>query len=63
VINTTQEPRYSLVQFVGVDYDVLVEGLPGCVSPDNPWKYHAIKAGEHSEQMVAHTYGYDSDSV
>ena len=62
VINTTQEPRYSLVQFVGVDFDVLVEGLPGCVSPDNPWKYQAIKAGEHSEQMVARTYGYDGDS-
>jgi isopenicillin N synthase-like dioxygenase len=62
VINTTQTPRYSLVQFVGVDYDVLVEGLPGCVSADNPWKYQAIKAGEHSEQMVARTYGYDGDS-
>ncbi len=62
VINTTSEERYSLVQFFGVDYDVLVEGLPGCVSADNPWKYEAIKAGEHSERMVARTYGYDGGS-
>ena len=62
VINTSAEERYSLVQFVGVDYDVLVEGLPGCVSTDNPWKYEAIKAGEHSERMVARTYGYDGGS-
>lgn len=59
VVNTTPEERYSLVQFFGVDYDVLVEGLPGCVNADNPWKYKPIRAGEHSEQMVARTYGYD----
>jgi isopenicillin N synthase-like dioxygenase len=59
VINTTPKPRYSLVQFVGVDHDVMVEVLPGCVSAENPWKYQAIKAGEHSELMVARTYGYD----
>jgi len=59
VVNTTPEERFSLVQFFGVDYDVLVEGLPGCVSADDPWKYKPIRAGEHSEQMVARTYGYD----
>jgi isopenicillin N synthase-like dioxygenase len=58
VINTSKRERYSLVQFFGVDYDVLVEGLPGCVSADNPWKYQPIKAGDHSEQMVAKTYHY-----
>ena len=62
VINTTAEARYSLVQFFGVDYDVLVEGLPGCVSAAKPWKYKAIKAGDHSEQMVARTYGYDKEN-
>ena len=62
VINSTDVARYSLVQFFGVDYDVLLEGLPGCVSADNPWKYTAIKAGEHSERMVARTYGYDEDA-
>ncbi len=59
VINTTDKARYSLVQFFGVDYDVLVEGLPGYVTSQNPWKYKPIKAGDHSEQMVARTYGYD----
>ncbi|MBI07278.1 MAG: 2OG-Fe(II) oxygenase [Rhodospirillaceae bacterium] len=59
VINTQPVERYSLVQFFGVDYDVLVEALPGRVSTENPWKYEAIKAGEHSERMVARTYGYD----
>lgn len=59
VINTSGRPRSSLVQFFGVDYDVQVEALPGCAGPDDPWRYAPIKAGDHSERMVARTYGYD----
>lgn len=59
VINTSGRPRSSLVQFFGVDYDVQVEALPGCAGPDNPWRYAPIRAGDHSERMVARTYGYD----
>ena len=59
VINTSGETRLSLVQFFGVDYDVEIEALPGCVGTDDPWKYEPIKAGDHSEQMVARTYRYD----
>ena len=61
VINTSGQKRYSLVQFFGVDYDVKVEAIPNCVGPDNPWKYQSIKAGDHSEQMVAQTYHYEEE--
>ena len=59
VVNGAGRDRYSLVQFFGVDYDVEVEAIPTCVSQENPWRYTPIKAGEHSEQMVAKTYHYD----
>ncbi len=61
VINRSRSERYSLVQFFGVDYDVLVEAIPSCVGPNNPWKYASIKAGDHSEQMVAKTYHYEDE--
>lgn len=61
VINTSGRDRYSLVQFFGVDYDIDVEPLRGTVSPDNPWRYEPIKAGQHSENMVAATYHYDEE--
>ena len=59
VINTSGSKRYSLVQFFGVDYEVEVEAIPGCVGPGSPWRYEPIKAGDHSERMVARTYRYD----
>ena len=61
VINTSGHDRYSLVQFFGVDYDVMVNGLESCVSAESPWKYQPIKAGQHSENMVAATYHYDEE--
>ena len=59
VINTSGSKRYSLVQFFGVDYEVEVGAIPGCVGPGNPWRYEPVKAGDHSERMVARTYHYD----
>ena len=59
VINTSGRERYSLVQFFGVDYNVMVEGLDTCISDKKPWKYEPIKAGVHSENMVSATYHYD----
>jgi isopenicillin N synthase-like dioxygenase len=61
VINLSGRERYSLAQFFGVDYDVVVEGLPTCCSDANPWRYKPITAGAHTEQMVAKTYHYDGD--
>ena len=61
VINTNNHERYSLVQFFGVDYHVVVESLKTCVSERNPSKYQPIKAGTHSENMVSATYHYDDN--
>lgn len=59
VINTSGNKRYSLVQFFGVDYHVIIDGLDECISLKNPWKYKRIKAGTHVENMVSATYHYD----
>ncbi|MGD9537967.1 MAG: isopenicillin N synthase family dioxygenase [Alphaproteobacteria bacterium] len=62
VINLSGRPRYSLAQFFGVDHDAVVEGLPTCCSPENPWRYTPITVAAHTEQMVAKTYHYAGDS-
>jgi isopenicillin N synthase-like dioxygenase len=58
VVNLTQEPRYSIVQFFGADYDATLTAFPSCVSAANPAKYPPISCGAHTEELVAKTY-YD----
>jgi isopenicillin N synthase-like dioxygenase len=56
VINATPKPRYSIVQFFGVDYRVAMDALPTCVDPANPAKYPPISCGAHTEELVKKTY-------
>jgi isopenicillin N synthase-like dioxygenase len=58
VVNLTQAPRYSIVQFFGVDHDATIDAFPSCVGPDNPAKYQPISCGAHTDELVAKTY-YD----
>ncbi|KAF2716367.1 Clavaminate synthase-like protein [Polychaeton citri CBS 116435] len=47
VVNRTVDERFSVPFFFSVNYDQIVETLPGCVSDDNPSKYPPIGAGEY----------------
>jgi isopenicillin N synthase-like dioxygenase len=56
VINLTQEPRYSLVQFFGVNYDAAMDAFPTCKSAEQPAKHPTISCGKNTEEQVAVTY-------
>ena len=56
VVNLTQEPRYSIVQFFGVDYDAAMDAFPTCTSAENPARYAPISCGRNTEELVAKTY-------
>ena len=56
VVNLTQEHRYSIVQFFGVDYDAAMDAFPTCKSTAAPAKYPVISCGKNTEDQVAETY-------
>jgi isopenicillin N synthase-like dioxygenase len=56
VVNLTQQPRYSIVQFFGVDHDAEMAAFPSCVDADNRAKYPAISCGANTTELVAKTY-------
>ncbi|KIO02790.1 hypothetical protein M404DRAFT_147420 [Pisolithus tinctorius Marx 270] len=55
-INSTGKRRYSIPLFFGIDYNVRLEPIPGCVSPDNPAKYEVVTAGEYVKSRLEATY-------
>jgi len=58
VINTTGRKRYSIPFFLGVNYDTVIDALPGCVSAERPCKYAPVIAGDYVQQRLDATYGY-----
>jgi len=58
VINTTGRKRYSIPFFLGVNYDTVIDALPGCVTEDRPRKYEPVIAGDYVQQRLDATYGY-----
>ncbi len=56
VVNLTQEHRYSIVQFFGVNYDAAMDAFPTCKSDAEPAKYPVISCGKNTEDQVAKTY-------
>jgi isopenicillin N synthase-like dioxygenase len=48
--------RYSIPLFFGTNYDVLLEPLPGCVSPGETPKYDIVTAGEYVKSRLEATY-------
>ncbi|KAE9396277.1 Clavaminate synthase-like protein [Gymnopus androsaceus JB14] len=60
-INTSGKERYSIPLFFGVDYDVLLEPLPSCVSPEMPAKYEVISAGDYVKSRLEETYAHSAD--
>jgi len=63
VINRSGVRRYSSPLFFGTDYDVLIEALPTCVSPEHPAKYSPVKAGDYVKFKLAASYGHKTTDV
>ncbi|KAL5482369.1 hypothetical protein ACEPAI_8963 [Sanghuangporus weigelae] len=57
-INRSGVLRHSMPVFFGVDYNVPLEPIPSCVSPEHPPKYEVITAGEHVKTRLAAVYSY-----
>ncbi|OCK77308.1 Clavaminate synthase-like protein [Lepidopterella palustris CBS 459.81] len=47
VVNRSKEERYSVPFFFSVNYDVVIETLPGCVEEGGRAMYPPIRAGEY----------------
>ncbi|KAK0201549.1 hypothetical protein DFS33DRAFT_1265001 [Desarmillaria ectypa] len=59
-INRSGEERYSMPLFFGTDYDVLLEPIPSCVSPEYPAKYEVVTAGEYVKSRLDATYAHSA---
>ncbi|KAK0244516.1 hypothetical protein EDD85DRAFT_760325 [Armillaria nabsnona] len=59
-INRSGEERYSIPLFFGTDYDVLLEPIPSCVSPEHPSKYEVVTAGEYVKSRLDATYAHSA---
>ncbi|KAL7279630.1 hypothetical protein ACG7TL_006036 [Trametes sanguinea] len=57
-INRSGVRRYSIPLFFGTDYDVKLEPIPSCVSPERPPKYEVVTAGEYVKERLKATYGH-----
>ncbi|KAJ6602240.1 hypothetical protein B0H10DRAFT_2230230 [Mycena sp. CBHHK59/15] len=56
VTNRSGRERYSMPLFFGTDYDVRLEPLPSCVSPEWPARYEVVTAGEYVKGRLEETY-------
>lgn len=59
-INRSGQERYSMPLFFGTDYDVLLEPIPSCVSPEHPSKYEVVTAGEYVKSRLDATYAHSA---
>ncbi|KAI0655414.1 Clavaminate synthase-like protein [Cubamyces menziesii] len=57
-INRSGVHRYSIPLFFGTDYDVKLEPIPSCVSPERPSKYEVVTAGEYVKERLKATYAH-----
>ncbi|KXN82847.1 hypothetical protein AN958_02121 [Leucoagaricus sp. SymC.cos] len=57
-INRNGVRRYSIPLFFGTDYNVRLDPIPGCVSPERPLKYEVTTAGEYVKARLQATYNH-----
>ncbi|KAI0754477.1 Clavaminate synthase-like protein [Daedaleopsis nitida] len=57
-INRSGVRRYSIPLFFGTDYDVKLEPIPSCISPERPPKYEVVTAGDYVKERLKATYGH-----
>ncbi|KAJ2919150.1 hypothetical protein MD484_g1261, partial [Candolleomyces efflorescens] len=57
-INRNGVERYSIPLFFGIDYNAKLEPMPNCVSPERPFAYEVITAGEYIKARLTATYNH-----
>ncbi|KAF5360410.1 hypothetical protein D9756_004930 [Leucocoprinus leucothites] len=57
-INRSGVERYSIPLFFGTDYNVRLDPILGCVSPERPLKYEVTTAGEYVRARLQTTYNH-----
>ncbi|KAF8817070.1 2OG-Fe(II) oxygenase [Phlegmacium glaucopus] len=55
-VNRSGVRRYSIPLFFGTDYNVKLEPILSCTSPDRPPRYEAITAGEYVKSRLQAAY-------
>ncbi|KAJ2933822.1 hypothetical protein H1R20_g3278, partial [Candolleomyces eurysporus] len=50
--------RYSIPLFFGIDYNAKLEPMPNCVSPERPFAYEVITAGEYIKSRFNAMYNH-----
>ncbi|KAJ7644457.1 hypothetical protein FB45DRAFT_897973 [Roridomyces roridus] len=58
VTNRSGRERYSMPLFFGTDYDVRLEPIQSCVSPDRPAKYEVVTAGDYVQSRLQESYNH-----
>ena len=58
VVNRSGRERYSIPVFYDPDFDVTVECLPNCSSPENPPKHAPLVAGDYIFSRYDGSYAY-----
>lgn len=57
VIAKKLQDRYSVPLFMGPDYDLMIEPLPVCVTPERPAKFAPFHNGHYTSEQFASHYG------
>ncbi|TFK40494.1 2OG-Fe(II) oxygenase [Crucibulum laeve] len=57
-INRSGVERYSIPLFFGTDYNVKLEPIPSCVSPEHPLKYEVVTAGDYVQARLKATFNH-----
>ncbi len=56
-VNGKAKRRLSIVTFCQVNFDTVIDCLPGCSSPDNPPRYEPITSAAYKRESFAKVYG------
>jgi isopenicillin N synthase-like dioxygenase len=57
VIAKKLQDRYSVPLFMGPDYDLMIEPLPGCITEERPRKFQPFHNGKYMADQFASHYG------
>lgn len=63
VINRGGKERYSIPFFMDLDFDAVVEPVPGCVSDENPSRYTSYTCGQHKYRRFVDSYSHLQGTV